>query len=76
MSLYIPYTRVSEYKSRDVSKEIYYSVPFLALKMAAIVPTGGKKAEPSVRLQLFLPELRIVRLGRSSCSQWLEVKGW
>ena len=44
--------RVSEYsecKSKDVSKEIYYSVPFLACKMAAIVHTGGKKAEPSVR---------------------------
>ena len=42
--------RVSEYKSRDVSKEIYYSVPFLAFKMATVVHTGGKKAEPSVRL--------------------------
>ena len=42
--------RVSEYKSRDVSKEIYYSVPFLAFKMATVVHTGGKKAEPSVGL--------------------------
>ena len=33
-------TRVSEYKSTDVSKKIYYSASFLALKMAAIVHTG------------------------------------
>ena len=75
----------------DISKKIYCSASFLALKMAAIVHTGKKWAEPSVhvlsdkvhrRLSPFLPELRTVRLGRtvkagrSSCSQWLEVKGW
>ena len=31
-----------KYKSRDVSKEIYYSVPFLAFKLATIEHTGGK----------------------------------
>ena len=29
-----------EYKSTDVSKKIYYSASFLALKMAAIVHVG------------------------------------
>ena len=42
--------RVSEYKSMDISKKIYYSASFLALKMAAIVHAGKKWAEPSVRL--------------------------
>ena len=36
----IVWTRVSEYKSMDVSKKIYYSASFLALKMAAIVHVG------------------------------------
>ena len=44
------FIRVSEYKSMDISKKIYYSASFLALKMAAIVHTGKKWAEPSVRL--------------------------
>ena len=48
--LFVCMLGVSEYKSMDVSKEIYYSVPFLAFKMATIVHTGGKKAEPSLRL--------------------------
>ena len=34
------HSRVSEYKSTDVSKKIYYSASFLALKMAAIVHVG------------------------------------
>ena len=42
--------RVSDYKSMDISKKIYYSASFLAHKMAAIVHTGKKWAEPSVRL--------------------------
>ena len=32
-------TRVSEYKSNDISKEIYYSGPFLAVKMAEAMHT-------------------------------------
>ena len=52
-------TRVSEYKSMDVSKEIYYSVPFLACKMAAAVHT-----RPELELS---KEGRTVRSGRSSC---------
>ena len=51
--------RVSEYKSMDVSKEIYYSVPFLACKMAAAVHT-----RPELELS---KEGRTVRSGRSSC---------
>ena len=83
-------TRVSEYKSNDVSKEIYYSVPFLACKMAAIAHTcayllcalsegtctfrqGAQKVQPKLRTVRLG---RTVKAGRSSCSQWLEVKGW
>ena len=40
--LFVCMLGVSEYKSMDVSKEIYYSVPFLAFKMATIVHTGGR----------------------------------
>ena len=51
--------RVSEYKSMDVSKDIYYSVPFLACKMAAAVHT-----RPELELS---KEGRTVRSGRSAC---------
>ena len=33
--------RVSEYKSMDISKKIYYSASYLELKMAAATHTTG-----------------------------------
>ena len=44
-------SRVSEYKSSVIPRQIYYSIPFLALKMAAAVVHTGPELENKTNCQ-------------------------